>query len=94
MEFDNNTSLPSFAGRSCDILKGCKRNCFPFFHFHVLSVPFYDHFVFLCGPCYVLNTYHIIPAFMFVILSTSVDLSHLTVCSRMVLSVLGFVVCV
>jgi len=62
-----------------------------FFHFHVLSVPFCDYFVFLCGPLYMLNTYHIIPTFMFVILSTSVDLSHWTVCSRLVLSVLGFV---
>jgi hypothetical protein len=66
-----------------------------FYHFCVLSVPLYDHCVFLYGPHNVLNTYHIIPTFMFVILSTSVDLSLWTVCSRVALSVLRFVcVCV
>jgi len=92
MEFYNDTNLPSFAGRSCDILIGMQRELFSFsFCFHVLSVPFCDHFVFLHGPLYMLNTYHMIPTFMFVILSTSVDLSHWTVLSRMVLSVLGVV---
>lgn len=60
-------SLPSYPGRAFDILIGMQRELFvsfpflhiSFYHFHVVSVPFYDHFVFMSGPLYRLNACHV-----------------------------------